>query len=40
MNNIKKNDVVYVLAGRDKGKTGRGFKVFTKENRALVEGIN
>ena len=40
MNNIKKNDVVYVLAGRDKGKTGRVFKVFPKEDRALVEGIN
>ena len=40
MDKIKKNDTVYVLAGRDKGKTGRAFKVFPKEDRALVEGIN
>lgn len=40
MNKIKKNDTVYVLAGKDKGKTGRVFKVFPMENTALVEGIN
>jgi large subunit ribosomal protein L24 len=40
MNKIKKNDTVYVLAGRDRGKTGRVFMVFPKEGRALVEGVN
>ncbi len=40
MNKIKKNDIVYVLAGRDAGKTGKVFHVFPKEERALVEGIN
>ena len=40
MNKIKKNDIVYVLAGRDKGKTGKVFKVMPKKDRALVEGIN
>lgn len=40
MKKIKKNDVVYVLAGRDKGKTGKVFMVYTQRNRALVEGIN
>ena len=40
MNRIKKNDMVYVLSGRDNGKTGKVFKVFPKENRALVEGVN
>ncbi len=40
MNKIKKNDIVYVLAGRDRGKTGKVFKVYPKEDRALVEGIN
>ena len=40
MKKIKKNDVVYVLAGRDKGKTGKVFIVMGKEDRALVEGIN
>ena len=40
MHRIKKNDTVYVLGGRDRGKTGRVFKVFPKEERVLVEGIN
>lgn len=40
MNKIKKNDTVYVLAGRDNGKTGKVFRVFPNEGRALVEGIN
>jgi len=37
---IKKGDRVVVLTGRDKGKTGNVSKVFPKENRVLVEGIN
>lgn len=37
---IKKGDTVYVLAGKDKGKTGRVLSVLVKDNRALVEGIN
>lgn len=40
MNKIKKSDIVYVLAGRDKGKTGKVFRVMPKEDRALVEGVN
>ena len=40
MKKIKKNDVVYVLTGRDKGKTGKVFKVIPKKDRAFVEGIN
>ena len=40
MQKIKKSDMVYVLAGRDKGKSGRVFKVYPSEGRALVEGIN
>ncbi|OGW78918.1 MAG: 50S ribosomal protein L24 [Omnitrophica bacterium RIFCSPLOWO2_02_FULL_45_16] len=40
MNKIKKSDTVYVLAGKDKGKSGRVFKVYPREGRALVEGIN
>jgi large subunit ribosomal protein L24 len=40
MNKIKKNDTVHVLAGRDRGKSGRVFKVYPKEGVALVEGIN
>ncbi len=37
---IKKNDTVIVLAGNDKGKTGRVLKVLVDDNRAIVEGVN
>ena len=37
---IRKNDTVMVLAGEDKGKTGKVLKVLVKENRAIVEGVN
>ncbi len=37
---IKKGDNVYVNAGKDKTKTGKVLEVFTKENRAIVEGVN
>ena len=40
MEKIKKNDIVYVLSGRDSGKTGKVFRVFSGKGRALVEGIN
>ncbi len=38
--NIKKNDTVIVLAGEDKGKTGKVLKVLVEKQRALVEGVN
>ena len=37
---IKKGDRVVVLAGKDKGRTGAVLKVFPKEQRVLVEGLN
>jgi large subunit ribosomal protein L24 len=37
---IKKNDMVYVLSGKDRGKTGKVLKIFVDKNRAVVEGIN
>lgn len=37
---IKKNDTVVVLAGEDKGKTGKVLKVLVEKSRALVEGVN
>ena len=37
---IKKNDVVMVIAGKDKGKNGRVISVFPKKERVLVEKIN
>ena len=38
--NIRKGDNVVVTTGRDKGKKGSVIKVFPKENRALVQGVN
>ena len=40
MQRIKKGDNVVVIAGKDKGRTGEVVKVFPKEDRAVVSGIN
>ncbi len=37
---IRKNDMVMVITGNDRGKTGKVLKVFPKEYRVIVEGIN
>ena len=37
---IKKSDNVMVISGNSKGKTGKILKVFPKEQRVIVEGIN
>jgi large subunit ribosomal protein L24 len=37
---IRKDDVVIVIAGKDKGRSGKVIKVLTKEDRVLVEGVN
>jgi len=37
---IKKGDTVLVLAGTDKGKSGKVLTVFPEKNRAIVEGRN
>lgn len=37
---IKKGDRVVVTTGRDKGKKGEVLKVFPKEDRVLVTGVN
>ena len=37
---IKKGDRVIVTTGRDKGKKGEVLKIFPKEDRALVSGVN
>ena len=37
---IKKDDMVMVIAGKDKGKTGKVLKAMPKENRVIVEGVN
>ena len=36
---IKRNDVVAVIAGKDKGKQGRVLRVIAAKNRLLVEGV-
>ena len=38
--NIKKGDKVKILAGKDKGKTGKVLQVFVSKNRASIEGLN
>jgi len=38
--NIKKNDNVVVIAGKDKGRTGVVREVLPKENRVVVVGVN
>ena len=37
---IRKGDKVKILAGRDKGKSGKVVHVYPKKGRALVEGVN
>ena len=37
---VKKGENVVVLAGKDKGKTGKILTAFPKEDLVLVEGIN
>ena len=37
---IKKGDEVKVIAGKDKGKTGKIIRAYPKTNKVLVEGVN
>ncbi len=37
---IRKDDTVIVLAGADKGKTGKVLKVLRDEDRVVVEGVH
>ena len=39
MAKIKKGDQVLVIAGRDKGKTGRVLEVLKDSDRVIVEGV-
>lgn len=40
MPHVKKGDVVVVLAGADRGKTGRVLRVIPDKDRCVVEGVN
>jgi large subunit ribosomal protein L24 len=37
---IKKNDNVIVIAGKDKGKTGKIARAFPAKDLVIVEGVN
>lgn len=37
---LKKDDLVKVISGKEKGKTGKILKILTEKNRALIEGVN
>ncbi len=40
MQKLKVNDQVVIIAGRNKGKTGKVKNINFKTNRVLVEGVN
>jgi len=40
MPKIRRDDQVKVIAGKDRGKTGRVLRVITDKDRVVVEGIN
>lgn len=37
---IKRDDKVMLIAGKDKGKTGKVMKVFSADNKVVIENIN
>ncbi len=37
---VKKNDMVKVMAGKEKGKTGKVLRVFPTKGRVVVESLN
>ena len=37
---VKKGDTVVVIAGKDKGKTGKILTAMPKKDRVVVEGVN
>ncbi|NCO23404.1 50S ribosomal protein L24 [bacterium (Candidatus Moisslbacteria) CG12_big_fil_rev_8_21_14_0_65_36_11] len=37
---IKKNDLVQIITGDDKGKRGRVLRIFPKINKVLIENLN
>lgn len=40
MKKIKINDTVKILNGKDKGKTGEVVKIFPKDDKLVVKGVN
>ena len=37
---VRKNDLVEVIAGKDKGKRGKVLQVIREKNRVIVQGVN
>ncbi|MDO8601580.1 MAG: 50S ribosomal protein L24 [bacterium] len=37
---VKKGDTVTILKGKDTGKSGKVLRVFPKENKVLIDGLN
>ena len=37
---IKKDDVVIVISGKDRGKKGKVLQVFSENNKVVIEGVN
>jgi|ERR1051325_7962029 large subunit ribosomal protein L24 len=37
---IKKNDIVEVITGKSRGKSGKVLRVYPETNKVLVEGVN
>jgi large subunit ribosomal protein L24 len=37
---IKKGDQIYIMTGKDKGKTGKVLRALPKDGRVIVEGMN
>ncbi len=37
---IHKNDIIKIITGKDKGKSGKVLKVFLEKEKILVEGLN
>ena len=40
MLNIKRNDEVLVISGKDKGTRGKVLRIFPQRNRVIVENVN
>jgi large subunit ribosomal protein L24 len=39
MAHVRQGDVVVVIAGKEKGKTGKVLRILTKKDRVVVEGL-
>ena len=39
MTRIRKDDIVKLISGNNKGKTGKVEKVLSKQNAVLIEGV-